>query len=137
MVIGSIAFALADALEADIEAQIAAPYRLNANVKRSVDIGGLELPIKGEIVSQVLNRHNHMILVRMTGNLVLALCGSDDAKHKTVVKAWVCNLLHMRNPENWLEAQQPENAAALETLLGKSIVGRFVRHGSGSKWLPA
>lgn len=135
MVIDSIAFALADALETTIEARSTYPH-LSAEIVRTVPVAGIDVLIRGKIVSHLLNRHNHMLLVRLNGNLILALCASDDAKHQTIVKLWVCNLVHMPAPEKWLETARPANAAALQKLLGKAVVRGFVRNG-GSKWVAA
>ena len=130
VVIDSLAFALADVLETQLEAE---GGKLRGEIVRLVDVAGVSAQIKGSIVSQQLNKANHMVLVRMTGNLVLALCATLDSKHKTIVHLWVCNLAKSRPPERLLEQERPGNLTELKKLLGTSIVKRFVRNGA-TRW---
>jgi hypothetical protein len=130
MVIDSLAFALADVLETQLELD---GGKLRGEVTRTVDVMGISVPITGKIVSQQFNKANHMVLVRMTGNLVLALCAVLDSKHKTIVHLWVCNLAKSKPPENLLEQERPGNITDLKKVLGASIVKRFVRNGS-TRW---
>lgn len=130
MVIDSLAFALADVLETQLEFESG---KLQGEVVRTVDVAGIPVAVKGTIVSQQLNKTNHMVLVRMTGNLILALCAVLDGKHKTVVHLWVCNLAKSPKPERWLEQERPGSALELNKLLANCAVKRFVRNGS-ARW---
>lgn len=126
----ALAFALADVLETQIEF---ANGKLRAEVNRTVNVASIPFPVTGKIVSQWLNKQSHMILVRLSGNLVLALCAAIDGKHKTIVHLWVCNLAKMRNPDGWLEFERPTNALEMGKLLGDAAVKKFVRNGS-AQW---
>lgn len=126
----ALAFALADVLEAQIEF---AGGKLRAEITRTVDIAGIPFTVTGKIASQWLNKNSHLVLVRLTGNLVLGICAVADSKHKTIVHLWVCNLAKMRNPDGWLEFERPSNAMEMGKLLGDAAVKKFIRNGA-SGW---
>lgn len=126
----TLAFAIADVLETKIEFSSG---KLRGDINRTVKVAGIPYTVTGKIVSQWLNKNSHMILVRLSGNLVLAICAALDGKHKSVVKMWVCNLAKMRNPEGWLENERPSNARELAKLVEKAAVKQFIRNGA-ARW---
>jgi hypothetical protein len=130
VVIDSLAFALADVLETQLELENG---KLRGEVVRTVDVAGIPVPVKGKIVSQQLNKANHMVLVRMTGNLFLGLCAVLDSKHKTIVHLWVGNLAKSKPIEGLLEQERPGNITDLKKLLAPAVVKRFIRNGS-TRW---
>lgn len=129
----SLAFALADVLDTRLEFE---DGLLKAKIEKAVRLSGILFTVRGTIVSQHLTKTNHMLLVRLSGNLLLGLCATKDAKYSHITNLRVCNLAKGLTPEGLLEDRKPRNVTAFDKLLDPAIVRRFTRIGS-ARWQAA
>ncbi|MCL4743851.1 MAG: hypothetical protein KJZ83_00400 [Burkholderiaceae bacterium] len=131
----SLVYALADSLNMKIELQSAEP-QLRGEKQFNLEIGGLSVPIKVKIVSALLNNSNHMIIVKVMGNLALLMIAGNDRNLKTQIEVHVLNLAKMGQVKGWLERNQSATSAGARSLLDKAIVKSFDRRGK-AKWTAA
>ena len=130
-----LVYALVDSLEMRLEAGDGEP-RLRGEKTFKIDLGGLVVPFAAKVVSALVNRENHMLFLKVKGNLALLLIASESRGLHATVTVHVLNLAKLGATQGWLEKHKPKNDEDLRALLGKAIVKTFVRKGT-RRWAAA
>ena len=124
------AYAIADELNMTIEHRDTKPV-LNGSRTMDVDVGLRTFSVNARIVSALLNKTEHMVIVRVMGNLALLVLAYDGKVGTPAVDVHVLNLAKTDKIDQWLERNAPNSGDQAKKLLAKGIVKSFTKTGPG------
>lgn len=128
MVIGNLAFALADAIGLELVESETSHRLIGAGVAK-IELPGLVAKMPMKVVSALIRSSRHMLIVRCAGNLHLVVDAHENAEALTTTVLAIdgAKVPHL---EGWLERRSPKTIAEVEGLMADGVAGRMKRIGS-------